>query len=88
LSLQYACSANAGEWAWRLRNPNSYDVSVVWGWEDQWPTQNSFPFVVPAAHSSKPGEWLITTARASWNTHVKDPLRRFYRHSTKPGVLQ
>jgi hypothetical protein len=71
LGLQYACSQNPGEWVWRVRNPNSYEVPVVWGWEDQWPTPGGFPFVVPAASGNLPGEWLITTPAQTGSRTLK-----------------
>ena len=71
LSLQYTCSPNPNEWVWRVRNPNSYEVPVVWGWEDQWPTPGGFAFVVPAASNGAAGEWLITTPAQTGSRTLK-----------------
>ncbi len=71
LSLEYVCSQNPGEWVWRVRNPNSFEVPVVWGWEDQWPTPGGFPFVVPAASNGVAGEWLITTPAQTGSRTLK-----------------
>ncbi len=55
------CSSDPAQSAWRITNPNPFDLVIGWGWADQAPVLVEDWVVVPAAHAGIPGSGTLIT---------------------------
>jgi hypothetical protein len=66
LTLQGFCSPHPDEYhIWIVRNPNPFDIQGYWHWEGTGAPSGGYPFVIPAATSTVPGEWQLTLPPAA-----------------------